>query len=63
MDHTIVHFEIPAYNVEKLKKFYAKLFGWKIDKIARALKDWPFEHIIQHELHIACKSSCGRCTV
>jgi predicted enzyme related to lactoylglutathione lyase len=25
MDHTIVHFEIPANNVEKLKKFYAKL--------------------------------------
>ena len=30
MDHTIVHFEIPANNVEKLKGFYEKLFGWKI---------------------------------
>lgn len=30
MDHTIVHFEIPADNVEKLAKFYTKLFDWKI---------------------------------
>ena len=30
MDHTIVHFEIPADNVEELSKFYANLFGWKI---------------------------------
>lgn len=32
MDHTIVHFEIPAKNVDKLKKFYSELFGWKIEK-------------------------------
>lgn len=32
MDHTIVHFEIPANNVEQLKQFYSKLFGWKIEK-------------------------------
>jgi predicted enzyme related to lactoylglutathione lyase len=30
MDHTIVHFEIPAKNLEKLKEFYEKLFDWKI---------------------------------
>ena len=29
MDKTIVHFEIPAGNVEKPSKFYQKLFGWK----------------------------------
>ena len=29
MDKTIVHFEIPAENVEKLSKFYHELFGWK----------------------------------
>ena len=29
MDKTIVHFEIPANDVEKLKGFYEKLFGWK----------------------------------
>jgi hypothetical protein len=30
MDHTIVHFEIPAQDVEKLKQFYEEVFGWKI---------------------------------
>lgn len=30
LDHTIVHFEIPADNVEKLAKFYEQLFAWKI---------------------------------
>ena len=30
MDHTIVHFEIPADDIEKLSKFYSNLFGWKI---------------------------------
>ncbi len=33
VDHTIVHFEIPADDVEKLKKFYSQLFGWKIEKM------------------------------
>jgi uncharacterized protein len=31
---TIVHFEIPADDVERSKKFYNDLFGWKIEK-------WP----------------------
>ena len=31
---TIVHFEIPADDVERSKKFYSDLFGWKIEK-------WP----------------------
>ena len=29
---TVVHFEIPADDVERSKKFYAELFGWKIEK-------------------------------
>jgi uncharacterized protein len=33
VDHTIIHFEIPADNVEKIKKFYVDLFGWKITKL------------------------------
>ena len=32
MNHTICHFEIPADDVLKLKEFYEKLFGWKIEK-------------------------------
>jgi predicted enzyme related to lactoylglutathione lyase len=27
MDHTLVHSEIPADNVEKLKHFYEEVFG------------------------------------
>ena len=29
---TIVHFEIPADYIERSKKFYSDLFGWKIEK-------------------------------
>ena len=29
---TIVHFDIPSDNVERSKKFYSDLFGWKMDK-------------------------------
>jgi predicted enzyme related to lactoylglutathione lyase len=32
MDHTIVHFEIPADQPERAVKFYRELFGWKIDR-------------------------------
>ena len=38
MDHTIVHFEIPADDVEKLRKFYSALFGWKIEKMPGPMK-------------------------
>jgi predicted enzyme related to lactoylglutathione lyase len=31
---TIVHFEIPSDNLERAKKFYTELFGWKIEKMA-----------------------------
>ena len=30
MDHTVVHFEIPADDIEKLSRFYSRLFNWKI---------------------------------
>ncbi len=29
---TIVHFEIPSSDIERSKKFYNDLFGWKFDK-------------------------------
>ena len=32
MKNPVVHFEIPADNVERAKKFYEKIFGWQIDK-------------------------------
>ena len=33
MDHTVVHFEIPANKPEKLSGFYKGLFGWKFEKM------------------------------
>jgi predicted enzyme related to lactoylglutathione lyase len=32
MPNTVVHFEIPADDVERLSKFYADNFGWKFQK-------------------------------
>jgi predicted enzyme related to lactoylglutathione lyase len=29
---TVVHFEIPAKDVEALSKFYSDVFGWKFEK-------------------------------
>ncbi len=29
---TIVHFEIPATDVERLAEFYRRVFGWEIEK-------------------------------
>ena len=29
---SVVHFEIPADDVERAKRFYGDLFGWKIEK-------------------------------
>lgn len=33
---TIVHFDIPADDVERAKKFYSDLFGWKIEKWSKS---------------------------
>ena len=40
MDHTIVHFEIPADDVEKIRKFYSSLFGWKIERMPGPMEYW-----------------------
>jgi predicted enzyme related to lactoylglutathione lyase len=32
VDHTVVHFEIPADNPDRAIKFYRELFGWDIQK-------------------------------
>jgi predicted enzyme related to lactoylglutathione lyase len=34
MDHTIVHFEIPADDPERAARFYRELFGWQISRFA-----------------------------
>jgi predicted enzyme related to lactoylglutathione lyase len=30
---SIVHFEIPAEDLQRAKNFYSKLFGWKIESV------------------------------
>ncbi len=45
VDHTIVHFEIPADDVEKLRKFYSELFGWKIEKMPGPMEYWTIETV------------------
>jgi predicted enzyme related to lactoylglutathione lyase len=42
---TIVHFEIPADDVERAKKFYGELFGWKIEKFTgqSPMEYWTIE--------------------
>jgi predicted enzyme related to lactoylglutathione lyase len=32
MEHTVVHFEIPADQPERAAKFYRELFGWEISR-------------------------------
>ncbi|MGA9150190.1 MAG: VOC family protein [Candidatus Nitrosopolaris sp.] len=34
---TVVHFEVPSDDIERAKKFYNDLFGWKIEKWAGAV--------------------------
>ena len=32
---SIIWFEIPADNLDRAKKFYSELFGWKISAVSR----------------------------
>ncbi len=45
MDHTIVHFEIPALDVEKLKTFYEAVFGWKIELALGPIEYWTIQTV------------------
>ena len=45
VDHTIVHFEIPADDVEKLRKFYTELFGWKIERMPGPMEYYNIETV------------------
>jgi len=49
VDHTIVHFEILADDVEKLRKFYSELFGWKIEKTPGPVDYWTIETVPVNE--------------
>jgi predicted enzyme related to lactoylglutathione lyase len=45
MDHTIIHFEIPAEDVTKLRKFYSELFGWKINRAPGPIEYYVIETV------------------
>jgi predicted enzyme related to lactoylglutathione lyase len=45
MDHTIIHFEIPASDVEKLKRFYEEIFGWKITQAEGPIEYWVIQTV------------------
>ena len=37
---TIVHFEIPANDMERAKRFYGELFGWKFEQHQGPVDYW-----------------------
>jgi predicted enzyme related to lactoylglutathione lyase len=39
----IVWFEIPSDNVERSKKFYSELFGWRIEKFPGPMEYWHID--------------------
>lgn len=45
MDHTFVHFEIPVDDVEKMRRFYSKAFGWKIERMPGPMEYWNIETV------------------
>ena len=45
VDHTIIHFEIPADDVEKLRRFYSELFGWRIERLPGPMDYWMIETV------------------
>jgi predicted enzyme related to lactoylglutathione lyase len=45
MDNTIIHFEIPATDIPKLKQFYAGLFNWKIEKYPGPMEYWMMQTV------------------
>lgn len=45
MDHTVIHFEIPAEDVSKLRHFYSELFGWKINRAPGPVEYYVIETV------------------
>jgi predicted enzyme related to lactoylglutathione lyase len=40
---SVVWFEIPAENIQRAKKFYGALFGWKITKFPGGMDYWHID--------------------
>jgi uncharacterized protein len=45
MDHTLIHFEIPASDVAKLKAFYEQVFGWTILQAEGPIEYWIIQTV------------------
>lgn len=45
VDHTIVHFNVPAEDLDKLRRFYTELFGWKIERLPGPMEYWTIETV------------------
>jgi predicted enzyme related to lactoylglutathione lyase len=45
MDNTIIHFEIPASDVEKLRRFYTGVFVWKIERHPGPMEYWMIQTV------------------
>ncbi len=43
----VVHFEIPADNVERAKGFYSKVFGWKTEDVEMAEGKYTMVHTVE----------------
>ena len=40
----VVHFEIPAENLERAKKFYSENFGWKLNQLGPEMGSYVLVH-------------------
>jgi uncharacterized protein len=40
----VVHFEIPAENLERAKKFYSENFGWKLNQLGPEVGNYVLVH-------------------
>ena len=43
----VVHFEVPADNVERAQKFFGDVFGWEIHKAPLDTSDYYFVHTVE----------------
>jgi predicted enzyme related to lactoylglutathione lyase len=44
MMNRVVHFEIPAENVERAKRFYSENFGWKLNQLGPEMGNYVLVH-------------------
>ena len=40
----VVHFEIPAEDLERAKKFYSEIFGWKLNQLGSEMGNYVLVH-------------------